>query len=57
MSLFSSAGFRDGAFRQISHDATEAERFAAFVYLAPIGAMTDFAERLRMPSDWRCDRQ
>ena len=48
-----SADFRNGAFRQISQDATESERFAAFAYLAPLGVMTDLAERLRMPSDWR----
>ena len=47
------ADFLDGAFRQISQDATESERFAAFAYLAPMGVMTDLAERLRMPSDWR----
>ena len=47
------ADFRVGAFRQISQDATEPERFAAFAYLAPTGVMTDLAERLRMPSDWR----
>ncbi len=47
------ADFLDGAFRQISQDATESERFAAFAYLAPTGVMTDLAERLRMSSDWR----
>ncbi len=46
------ADFRDGAFRQISQDATESERFAAFAYLAPMGVMTNLAERLRIPSDW-----
>ena len=47
------ADFRDGAFRQMSQDATESERFAGFAYLAPTGVMIDLAERLRMPSDWR----
>ena len=47
------ANFRDGAFQHIPSDATELERFAAFVYLAPINVMTDLAEKLRMPSDWR----
>ncbi len=48
-----SADFRDGAFRQISQDVTESERFAAFAYLAPMDAMNNLAERLRMSSDWR----
>lgn len=47
------ADFRDGAFRQMSQDATESERFAAFAYLEPMGVMTNLAERLKMPSDWR----
>ena len=47
------ADFRDGAFRQIAQDATESERFAAFAYLAAMGVMTNLAERLGMPSDWR----
>ncbi len=46
------ADLRDGAFRQIPPDATELERFAAFVFLAPVDAMIGLAELLRMPSDW-----
>lgn len=46
------ADFRDGAFRYISRDAKESERFAAFAYLAPMDAMTDLAKRLKLPSDW-----
>ena len=45
--------FRDGAFQQLSPDTTELERFAAFVYIAPMDVMTNLAEKLRMPSDWR----
>ena len=46
------ADFRDGAFQQLSPDTTKLERFAAFVYIAPMYAMTNLAEKLRMPSDW-----
>ena len=45
--------FRDGAFQQLSPDTTELERFAAFVYIAPMDVMTNLADKLRMPSDWR----
>lgn len=47
-----STDFRDGAFRQIADDAGAMERFAVFAHLASVDAMTDLAERLKMPSDW-----
>ena len=51
--FFPSTDFQEGAFRNIAVDADEAERFAAFAYLASTDEMTNLVERLRMPSDWR----
>ena len=50
--LLPSASFRESVFRRIPEDAAELERFAAFAYLAPPKAMTDLAQKLKIPSDW-----
>ena len=51
--FFPSTDFQEGAFRNIAVDADEAERFAAFAYLASVSAISMLTDRLRMPSDWR----